>query len=240
MNPPLATIILSFLVPTMGLVLIFAGLARLVGLHPKGWGWCAGLTLVSLAIVMVPLRGMPLARWLAAVVDHWSVPLTALLASTCIQRLFGIDLLQRNERRTACISGAVAGLLLYPLALGWGPFDPYGLGWHFGPLFVSVGVLAAILIWRKNSFGVVLVLAIAAWHLRAVESGNYWDCLIDPFYFLFSAGALAAWAWRACAGGSKSPGASLQGLKDAAMKTHANDQRSGSCLPSPPGLRWPG
>jgi hypothetical protein len=52
---------------------------------------------------------------------------------------------------------------------------------------------------RKNRFGIVLVLAIAAWHLRAVESGNYWDCLIDPFYFLFSVGALGSWVWRACA-----------------------------------------
>jgi hypothetical protein len=158
-----------------------------------------------------------------------------LLASACIHRFFGIDLLQGHDRRAAWLFGALAGLLLYPLALGWGPFDPYSLGWHFGPLFVSVAVLACVLILRRNGFGVVLVLAIAAWHLRAVESGNYWDCLIDPFYFLFSAGAFASWAWRARAGASKSPGASLHGHKDAAMKNHANDQKSGSCLPSPPG-----
>ena len=221
MNPSLATIVLSFLVPMMGLVLIFADIARLVGLHPRGWGRCAGLALVSFAIVLVPLRGIPLARWLAAVVDHWSVPSTALLASACIQRLFGIELLQRHDRQAAWLFGAVAGLFLYPLALGWGPFDPYSLGWHFGPLFVSVAGLAIILILRRNRFGVVLLLAIAAWHLRAVESGNYWDCLIDPFFFLFSAAALASWAWRACSRGSKSPGASLHGLKDAAM----NDPR---------------
>jgi hypothetical protein len=197
MNPPLASIILSFLVPMMGLMLILAGIARLVELHPRGWGWFIGLAILSLAIVMVPLRGIPLARWLAGIVDHWSVPSTALLASACIQRFFGIDLLQRHDRQAAWLYGALAGLLLYPLALGWGPFDPYSLGWHFGPLFLSVGVLAAILIWRKNRFGVVLVLAIAAWHLRAMESGNYWDCLIDPFYFLFSAGALGSWAWSA-------------------------------------------
>src|ERR1035441_4293127 len=169
MNPPLAAILLSFLVPTMGLVLILAGIARLVGLRPRGWGWCAGLALVSLAIVTVPLRGIPLARWLAAVVDHWSVPSAALFASACFKRLFGIDLLQRYDWRAAWLFGALAGLLLYPLALGWGPFDPYSLGWHFGPLFVSIAVLAVILILRRNGFGVVLVLAIAAWHLRVVE-----------------------------------------------------------------------
>jgi hypothetical protein len=199
MNPPLAAMVLSFLVPAMGLALILIGMARLIGLHPKGLGWCAGLVLFSLAIATAPLGGLPLARWLAGVLDHWSVPTTALLAAACMRRLFGIDLLQCKDRQAAWLFGALAGLLLYPLALGWGPLDPYGLGWRFGPLFVSVAVLAFVLILRRNRFGVVLVLAIAAWHLRAVESGNYWDCLIDPIYFLFSLGALAAWAWRACA-----------------------------------------
>jgi len=199
MNPPLAAIILSFLVPALGLVLILTGMARLIGLHPKGLGWCAGLVLFSLALVAAPLGGLPLARWLAGVMDHWSVPSTALLAAAVIQRLFGIELLQRQDRQAAWLFGALAGLLLYPLALGWGPFDSYSLGWHFGPLFVSVAVLASVLVLRRNRFGVVLVLAIAAWHLGAVESGNYWDCLLDPFYFVFSAGTLASCAWRACA-----------------------------------------
>jgi hypothetical protein len=203
MNLPLAAILLSFFVPAMGLVLIFAGIARLAGLRPRGLGWCAGLVLCSLALVSIPLGGIPLARCLAGVVDHWSVPSIALLASVCIQQLFGIDLLQRQDRQAAVLFGTLAGLLLYPLALGWGSFDPYGLGWHFGPLFVSVGVLAVVLILRRNRFGVVLVVAIAAWHLRAVESGNYWDCLIDPFYFLFSVGTLVLWVWRACAKGSR-------------------------------------
>jgi hypothetical protein len=199
MNPPLAAIILSYLVPTMGLALIFAGIARLAGLRPRRWGWCAGLAIFSLAIMAMPLGRLPIARLLAGIVDHWSVPSTALLAATVIRLSFGIDLLQPNDRRAAWLFGALAGLLLYPLALGWGPFDPYSLGWHFGPLFVGVAVLACGLILRKNRFGIVLVLAIAAWHLRAVESGNYWDCLIDPFYFLFSVGALGSWVWRACA-----------------------------------------
>ena len=206
MNPPLAAIILSFLVPAMGLVLILVGIARLTGLSPTGPRWCAGLVLCSLALVATPVGGMPLARWLAGIVDHWSLSAMALLVSACIQRLFGIDLLRRKDRQAAWLFGALAGLLLYPLALGWGPFDPYGLGWRFGPLFVAVAVLASVLILCRNRFGVVLVLAIAAWHLRAVESGNYWDCLIDPFYFLVSAGALGSWAWRACAKRSRGPG----------------------------------
>jgi len=203
MNPPLAAIILSFLVPAMGLALILACIARWLGLHPKGLAWCAGLGLFSLTAMSAPVGGLPLARWLAGIVDHWSVSSTVLLAAAGLQQFFGITVLQGKDRQAAWLFGALAGLLLYPLALGWGPFDPYGLGWHFGPLFVAAAILASGLILRRNRFGVVLVLAIAAWHLRAVESGNYWDCLIDPFYFLVSAGALGSWAWRACAKGSK-------------------------------------
>jgi hypothetical protein len=218
MNPPLAAIVLSFLVPAMGLALILAGVARLAGLHPRRLGWGAGLVFCSFAIVATPVGGMPLARGLAGVVDHWSVPSAALLAAACLRRLFGIDLLQRKDRQAAWLFGALAGLLLYPLALGWGPLDPYSLGWHFGPLFVAIAVLASVLIWRRNRFGLVLVLAIAAWHLRAAESGNYWDCLIDPFYFLVSAGALGCWAWHACVKRSKGPGCSATPPQTTAAK----------------------
>ena len=130
----------------------------------------------------------------------------ALLTSACVQQFFGIELLQRKDRQVAWLFGALAGFLLYPLALGLGPFDPYSLGWHFGMLFASVAALASVFILRGNRFGVVLVLAIAAWHLRAVESGNYWECLVDPFYFLVSVGALGLWAWRACAKWSRGLG----------------------------------
>ena len=197
MNPPLSAIAVSFLAPVLGLALLLDGLARVLGLRPKGPRWCSGLVLCALAIASLPCGGLPLARWLAGVVDHWSVPTIALLASALFQRLFGIDLLRRKDREAAWLFGGVAGLLLYPLALGWGPFDPYGLGWHFGPLFIGVAVLSVALISRDNRFGVVLVLAIAAWHVRVAESANYWDCLLDPFYCVVSIGVLGCRAWDA-------------------------------------------
>jgi hypothetical protein len=58
------------------------------------------------------------------------------------------------------------------------------------------------------------VLAIAAWHLRAVESGNYWDCLIDPFYFVASVGTLMVWGWRARVKGREGPVSSSQVAKN--------------------------
>jgi hypothetical protein len=89
--------------------------------------------------------------------------------------------------------GAVAGLALYPLALGWGRFDPYEWGWSFSPLFVVSAALSVILLWKQNRFGLLLLLAILAYSLRLLESANYWDYLLDPVYCVVS---MVAILWR--------------------------------------------
>ena len=72
------------------------------------------------------------------------------------------------------------------MALGLGSVDPYEWGWQFSPLFVVMGVLTAWLLWRGYRFGLVLLIAGAAFHLRLLESTNYWDYLLDPVYFVVS------------------------------------------------------
>jgi len=196
MSSPLPAILVSFAGPALALLLLFHALARGFHRQPQGWGWCLGLTAVALVILALPLEGLPLARWLAGVVDHWSIPLLTLLATTVAEKFFGVELLRRADRQAAWVFGAAAGATLYPLALGLGAFDPYSLGWHFGPLFAFVGMVAVILLWQRNRFGMVLFLAVGAWALRLPESGNYWDCLVDPFYSLVSLGVLGSKLWR--------------------------------------------
>ena len=192
MSFALPPILVSFATPALVLLLLFHALARRLRWQPLGWGWFLGLAALALGVLMFPVQGLPLARWLAGVVDHWSIPLLALLATAVAQKFLGIELLRRADQQAAWVFGAVAGVALYPLALGLGPFDPYSLGWHFGPLFAVAGMVAVILHWRRNRFGIVLLLAVAAWASRLPESGNYWDCLLDPVYFFASLGVLAA------------------------------------------------
>lgn len=196
MNPSLPPIVVSFVAPALVLLLLFHALAGSLRRRPQGWGWFLGLASVALGVLALPLHGLPLARWLAGVVDHWSVPLLALLTTAVTQKFFGVELLRPADQQATWVFGAVAGTTLYPLALGLGAFDPYGLGWHFGPLFGAVAILAVFLHWRRNRFGLVLLLAAVAWVGRMPESGNYWDCLVDPFYFLVSLGALGSELWR--------------------------------------------
>ena len=196
MSSSLPAILVSFAAPTLVLLLLFHALACGLRRPPQGWGGCLGMTAVALGVLALPVQGLPLARWQAGFVDHWSVPLLALLATTVSQKFFGVELLRNSDRQAAIAFGAAAGVTLYPLALGLGAFDPYGLGWHFGPLFAVVGIVAVILHWRRNRFGVVLFLALGAWSVRLPESGNYWDCLVDPFYFFVSLGVLGSRLWR--------------------------------------------
>ena len=102
------------------------------------------------------------------------------------ERVFERSLLAEREWTTAWSFGAIGGLALYPMALGLGSFDPYEWGWPFSPLFVVIGALTVLLIWKQNRFGVLLVLAAVAFQLHLLESTNYWDYLLDPIYSLVS------------------------------------------------------
>ncbi len=190
MITPLAAVIVSFIAPMLALMILFAALARRLRFNPRGAGWCVGLGLIALGTLMIPAAGLPMARVLAAVMDHWSVPLLALLTAGVGNTFFGAELLRREDRRAMWVFGVVISVILYPLALGIGSIDSFAYGWHFGPLFVLVGCVAMLLQWRRNRFGIVLLLALFAWLAGVAESGNLWDCLTDPVFFFVSIGAL--------------------------------------------------
>ena len=82
---------------------------------------------------------------------------------------------------------AIIAIVFYPLALGFGMFDPYV--WGYG----SIGFLGAVILfaivcglagWTKGVW--LISVAIIAWAAHWHESANLWDYLLDPF--------LAIWA----------------------------------------------
>jgi hypothetical protein len=190
MITPLAAVIVSFVAPMLALMILFAVLARRLRFNPRGAGWCVGLGMIALGTLMIPVAGLPMARVLAAVMDHWSVPLLVLLTAGVSKTFFGTELLRCEDRRAMWVFGVVISVILYPLALGIGSIDPFAYGWHFGPLFVLVGGVTLLLQWRQNRFGVVLLLAFCGWLAGIAESGNLWDCLTDPVFFFVSIGTL--------------------------------------------------
>ena len=196
MSPSPSAWLLSLLVPSVAVFVILAGLADRLSrrLSPKvGW------ILLALCVVLfgIPWGNGSLARRLAGIAPGFSLPLTVCLFATAARALRLPELLRPTDLPAFWWFGAGTGLVLYPAALGWGPWDPYGWGWHFSALFAVMGLLGAGLIFRGQRLGWVLLVAIAAWHLRVLESPNYWDYLVDPLYFVLSLSLLAAKKLRA-------------------------------------------
>jgi len=87
----------------------------------------------------------------------------------------------------------IIAIAFYPLALGFGMFDPYVWGYGSIPFFIAVllfAIICGLANWSKGVW--IIAIAILAWALHWHESANLWDYLLDPF--------LAIWALLAIFG----------------------------------------
>lgn len=181
MTHPFITNLFSHVCPWLALVCGMQCLAS-GSIRRRGTLRLTILAVAAIGILAVPIQGFTIAGWIRGLEANFSLPLTSLLAVAVWKNEFSKDLLDSGETLTGWIFGFGGGLLLYPMALGVGKVDPYVWGWNFSPLFVLSGALTAWLIWKRNRFGIILLLSILAYHLRLLESRNYWDYLLDPVY----------------------------------------------------------
>jgi len=117
----------------------------------------------------------------------------ALAACALASGLAGRQLLALRETHALFWVVAAAGLFLYPLALGWTPFDPYALG--YGSIaMVTALLVVALAAWRAGlKLVVIVVLAGSLAYLAGLyESRNLWDYLIDPASAFYAAARLSA------------------------------------------------
>lgn len=178
--------LVSVVCPWLALVLCLQCVAAWRGVSVRGRTLMLSSGAVALVVLLLPVNGIVIAHWVAGISANFSIPLTGMLAVSVCERAFSKRILSVQDWRAAWSFGAIGGLALYPLALGLSSFDPYEWGWHVSPLFVLMAVLTSWLIWKQNRFGLLLLLAVVAFHLRLLESTNYWDYLVDPLYCLAS------------------------------------------------------
>lgn len=82
-----------------------------------------------------------------------------------------------------------AGLVFYALALGLGPFDPYGVGYRPLPVLLALLPLAGWLAWRRQQAWLV-VLGVDLLAYGAGLFGNLWDAFLDPLLVALAAALL--------------------------------------------------
>ena len=190
------TEVMSAACPWLVMVLCLQLVAGWCGLTWRGWRLLVSSGAIALIFLLLPVKGLMIARWVAGVSANFSIPLTGIVAIAVWERTFTRRFFSPADWVTVWSFGAIGGVVLYPLALGASSFDPYEWGWRFSPLFVIIGALTSWLIWKQNRFGFLLLIAAVAFQLRLLESSNYWDYLLDPIYCLvglvWSCGRLVA------------------------------------------------
>jgi len=168
------------------LVLCAAGL-RLLTVRRRVSGWTKWVVLVCFVLFWLPLGAahLPSLAYIRGISSDLSMTLVALGCLGLSQRLFGFPVIARRESMALNGSIAVAALFLYPLALGWGDWDAYRLGWGSLGLWATLLVLS-LLFWIKGRrlLPLLIGLALLAWSAGLMESTNLWDYLIDPWLAL--------------------------------------------------------
>lgn len=165
------------------------GVARLVP------GARRAITAIVLLASLVPLGALPLAAYLRGAIGDLSLTSLLLLVLYLARFTRGGASAARPDPETGALLGLVAAtaVVFYPMALGWGDFDPYRLGYG------SYGFLACLLalaLWgalRSPLVAAAISLAVAGWSAGWYESANLWDYLMDPLLATYALGALA---WR--------------------------------------------
>lgn len=183
----------SFFFPWLAALLLIQSGAGMVKKRPQGWRLTSVFAIIAGIIVVVPVRGLPLGRWLIGVNANFSFPLAAAAFNKAWENATGRQLLDHHAWAASWIFGLTAAAVLYPMALGLGDFDPYVLGWEFSWLFAGLAMATIGLLLIKNRFAVVLIICILGYDLNLLESHNIWDYLVDPFFVFLSLGAVARW-----------------------------------------------
>jgi hypothetical protein len=80
--------------------------------------------------------------------------------------------------------------LFYSASLGWGPFDPYALGYQPWALLAALVPVAFALWWRRlDTALLILAVDLAGYALGLFD--NLWDALVDPLLALMILAQLA-------------------------------------------------
>jgi hypothetical protein len=166
---------------TAASLLLLPGIARINKSHLT-------ILLGALFVLMlIPLNGMSLAAYVRGVTGDLSITTMVLLWCAMLRPWFGCVAVETKHRFALLILIALAALVLYPMAMGVGAYDPYRLGYG-NPQFITTLLLLALAawFWKSTLIALCVAFAILAWAVSWYESDNLWDYLLDPFVAIYA------------------------------------------------------
>jgi hypothetical protein len=179
---------MQFLYVVSQLLLLAVLSTLLMGRFVKETGKLRIVVVVIIVLdFFIPLNGLSIAQWLRTLLGDLSVLTLLLLSNILAQRLFNISLLNPQSRKILLWGIAGLGTLFYPLALGFGPFDPYQSG--YAPVWMAaVLALISLLCWfgGRRELAVIVIVPLLAFNLNLLESTNLWDYLLDPVLWMYA------------------------------------------------------
>lgn len=144
-----------------------------------------------LALLFVPIEGIPVAGYVRGIAGDLSITTLLLLASSAVALAGGPKLHDRRELQALAAFVLASAAFLYPMALGLTSFDPYALGYPHRMRGFLLGLApVALFAWFRGRLLLLLavVLALAAFRFELLESRNLWDYLLDPWLAAFLGG----------------------------------------------------
>ena len=183
--------------------------------HPFGWtggvrglGLGAGFVCLVLVLLAWPVGDaqLPLAGYVRGISGDLSVSLVllALLDGARCWLPDSTRWLRGFAQEFKVLAGVVAAaaVVLYPLALGIGNWDPYRLGWpgNAAPLLIALLLLCCVCLLRFGLWLLPALVALAAlgWSAGLLESTNLWDYLLDPWLALLCLAYTLRWLGKTC------------------------------------------
>lgn len=166
-------------------LVLSAGCLRLLNWRYGVTPWVKGITAVFFVLLLCPVGAaqLPLAAYVRGISSDLSISLVAIACLGMYRRLSGVHLVSDRERNVLNLVVAAGALFLYPLALGWGDWDSYRLGWGAPGMWAFL-LVVSLACWGRGLrlLPMLVALGLLAWAAGILESTNLWDYLIDPWF----------------------------------------------------------
>lgn len=176
-----------------------AGCLRLLCVResaPQRARWLTALFFIGLWLPAGAAH-LPLLAYVRGITSDLSVTLVALACLYAYKRWFGLPAIAVREKMALHAVIMLAALFLYPMALGWGDWDGYRVGWGGWGLWLALLAVASLAGWnRLRLLPALVALALLAWSAGLMESNNLWDYLLDPWLAAASLFQCVTWGAR--------------------------------------------